>query len=256
MSDDIELLPLRQRRSTSPDNPRTNIDAFQICRLQSAADRSAAFRLRHSAYASQGHIPMVDGAEYRDAHDDHPATVVFGAYGAGRLLGSMRLCFSLSNDHLSSLPCAPYYPALADLAAVSPNGLVEVSRLAIEPAIGNTSYRTTVYGFMVRSAFAAARAAGVSQIIVATRPDWVATYKHLLAFDQIGEPAPYPPGELAITLLAGNLEDAAKRAWMRNRFFRISDEDLAHMRSMLASIIDPARSTIPGAATPRAVSNN
>ena len=194
--------------------------------------------MRHLAYASQGHIPLVAGAEYRDAHDDQPTTVIFGAYAAGRLLGSMRLCFDLGNDYKTALPCAPYYPALADLAAVSPNGLVEVSRLAIEPDIGNTSYRTTVYGFMVRSAFAAARAAGVSQIIVATRPDWVATYKHLLAFDQIGAPAPYPPGDLAITLLAGNLEDAAKRAWMRNRFFRVSDDDLAHMRGLLEPLLN------------------
>ena len=70
-------------------------------------------------------------------------------------------------------------------------------------------------------------------------PDWVAYYKHLLSFEQVGVPALYPPGGIPITLLAGHIDQASKRAQMRNRFFRVNDEDVGRMRRMLASIIEP-----------------
>lgn len=247
MSDTSDLVPFRARRALNPLEVRNNPDAFDMRLLLWPGDISEALRLRHRAYASQGHVPLVKDAEYRDTHDDYSSTAIFGAYDAGRLVASMRVCFSLPGDGLASLPCAPYYPALATLAANSPNGLIEVSRLAIEPGLGNTSYRATLYGFMVRAALAAARAASVSRIIVATRPDWVATYKHLLSFEQVGEPALYPPGDMPITLLVGNLEDAAKRAWMRNRFFRVSDDDIAHMHQVLAPVLHPVKSAVAGA---------
>ncbi len=150
----------------------------------------------------------------------------------------MRLCFCLPQHPLSTLPCAPYYPNLASLKEGPNRGLMEVSRLAIEPSIGNTSYRTTLYGFMVRSAFAAAWAAEVSTILVATLPDWVTYYKHLLGFEQVGLPALYPPGDLPITLLAGSLEEAGRRVNVRNRFFRNTDTELARMRQALRPILE------------------
>ena len=239
MSDTSELVTFRARRSPDAIDPRNNADAFEAKVLFDPKLSTDAYRLRHRAYADQGHIPLVPDAEYRDPHDALPTTALVGGFDRGRLVACMRLCFALDPADLTPLPCAPYYPALSGLAANAPHGIVEVSRLAIEPDLGNTSYRTTLYGFMVRSAFAAARAAGVSRIVVATRPEWVSTYKHLLSFDQVGEPALYPPGNMLITLLAGNLEDAAKRAWMRNRFFRISDREMAHMSQMLAPVLSP-----------------
>lgn len=239
MSTACKLVPFPARGAPNPLNSYSDADEFDIHLLRRPAELSEALRLRHRAYAEQGHIPRVEGAEYRDAHDSYDTTALFGAYDSGRLVATMRVCFSLPGDGLTSLPCAPYYPELSRLAAHSPNGIVEVSRLAIEPGIGNTSYRATLYGYMVRAALAAARAAGVSRIVVATRPDWVATYKHLLSFEQVGEPALYPPGDLPITLLSGNLDDATRRAWMRNRFFRVGEGDVAHMRRMLSPILQP-----------------
>jgi hypothetical protein len=239
MSDKSELVPFRLRRAPSPHDPRNNADAFDIRLLSRRPELAEAFRLRHRAYANQGLITPADGEEYRDAHDDLPTTAIFGGFDNGRLVASMRLCFSLPGDDLSSLPCAPYYPALVDLKSKASNGLAEVSRLCIEPEIGNTSYRATLYGFMVRSAFAAARAAEVSAIVVATRPDWVSYYKHLLSFEQVGVPALYPPGGIPITLLAGHIDQASRRAQMRNRFFRVSDEDVGRMQRMLAPVLEP-----------------
>jgi hypothetical protein len=232
-----ELVPFRLRHAPSAADPRNNADAFEIRLLSRPDEMSDVYRLRHRAYADQGHIERVEGAEYRDAIDALPSTALFGAFDGGRLVAGMRLCFSLPDDDLSALPCAPYYPDLAALKSKSDSGLVEVSRLSIEPEIGNTSYRATLYGFMVRSAFAAARAAEVSAIVVATRADWVPYYKHLLSFEQVGAPAFYPPGNEPVSLLAGNIDQATRRASLRNRFFRVSDDDVARMRRLLHPVL-------------------
>lgn len=244
MPDKSELVPFRLRRAPNTVDPRNNADAFEVRLLSRTSDLSEALRLRQRAYAGQGLIPQVDSAEYRDAHDELPTTAIFGGFDDGRLIASMRLCFSLPGDDLSTLPCAPYYPDLQNLKNGANQGLAEVSRLCIEPEIGNTSFRATLYGFMVRSAFAAARAAEVSAIVVATRPSWVSYYKHLLSFEQVGVPALYPPGDMPITLLAGHIDQASRRAQMRNRFFRVTDDDVARMRRMLAPVLKPQAAAI------------
>ncbi len=205
--------------------------------LEEADEIRDALRLRSRAYAAQGFRLSDETDEYRDRHDTLPTTALLGSFDGDRLVAAMRLCFSLSGDDVSTLPCAAYYPDVATLKQVSPGGLVEVSRLSMEPEIANTSYRTTLYGFMVRSAFAAARAAEVSSVLIATKPEWVAYYKHLLGFTEIGEPALYPPGGIPITLLAGALVQASQLAVVRNRFFRITDEEIASMRRALAPIL-------------------
>jgi N-acyl-L-homoserine lactone synthetase len=230
MSEPIPF-PINRKRGIGSSGPGG--DAFEF-RVQTApADIAESVRLRYRAYVDHGYLTPCSSGEYRDAYDTLPTTAMLGAYDDHRLVATMRICFCMPQHPLSTLPCAPYYPALASLAGGSNRRLMEVSRLAIEPSIGNTSYRTTLYGFMVRSAFAAARAAEVSTILVATRPERVAYYKHLLGFKQVGVPAHYPPGDLLITLLAGSLEEADRRVSTRNRFFRITETELARMRQAL-----------------------
>ena len=138
--------------------------------------------------------------------------------------------FSHPKQALSTLPCASYYPALKDVHRQQAHGLVEVSRLSIEPGLDNMSYRTTLYAFLVRAALTAAMAAGVSMLLIATRPDWVKFYRYMLGFQQIGEPALYPPGDFKITLLGGSLEQAQMRQRLQNRFFKITSEEIASMK--------------------------
>jgi hypothetical protein len=112
--------------------------------------------------------------------------------------------------------------------------LVEICRFAIDPGISNTSYRTTLYGFMVRAAFTAAQAASVSRLLIATKPEWLRFYTYMLGFSPIGVPAPYPPGDLEITLLGGTIDLAQTRQRLANRFFKITDDEVASMRAALA----------------------
>ncbi|MGQ0457245.1 MAG: N-acyl amino acid synthase FeeM domain-containing protein [Hyphomicrobium sp.] len=207
---------------------------FELKILTSAAERSDALSLRGRAYVAMGHIRQDDGATLSDRFDELPTTALIGAYDEGRLVGAMRVCFCHPWQTLTSLPCAAYYPALADVKRRAPGSLVEISRMAIDPAIDNRSYRTTLYAALVRAGYLAAQAARVSMILIATKPDWVRFYQYMLGFETIGAPAMYPPGDFEITLLGGSLAQAEKRQRMQNAFFKITLDEIASMRTALA----------------------
>ena len=62
-------------------------------------------------------------------------------------------------------------------------------------------------------------------------------------FHPIGLPALYPPGDFKITLLGGSLEQAQSRQRMQNRFFKITDEEVASMKDAIAAALERTSST-------------
>lgn len=80
-------------------------------------------------------------------------------------------------------------------------------------------------------------------ILIATKPDWVRFYQYMLGFHPIGLPALYPPGDFKITLLGGSLEQAQSRQRMQNRFFKITDEEVASMKDAIAAALERTSST-------------
>ena len=219
-----------------PEPARTDAKSFELRILDNENAIREALRLRGRAYTAIGYDIEKADREYSDRFDELPTTVLLGAYDQDRLVGSVRLCFSLPQS-LSTLPCAAYYAALKDMHRTQSHGFVEVSRLSIEPDLNNMSYRTTLYAFLVRASLTAALAAGVSMLLIATRPDWVRFYRYMLGFQQIGEPALYPPGDFKITLLGGSLEQARMRQRLQNRFFKINDEEIASMKTAITSAL-------------------
>ena len=230
-----QTLAFRPRQDSLPTEEGTwhgNAKSFELRILKNETDVREALRLRGRAYTAIGYDIEKDDREYTDRFDALPTTVLLGAYDHERLVGSVRLCFSLPQS-LSTLPCAAYYPALKEEHRKQSHGFVEVSRLSIEPDLNNMSYRTTLYAFLVRASLTAALAAGVSMLLIATRPDWVKFYRYMLGFQQIGEPELYPPGDFKITLLGGSLEQARMRQRLQNRFFKITEEEVASMQSAI-----------------------
>lgn len=214
--------------------------SFELRVLTKDADVSEATALRLRAYQAIGYDVSSDDGKYTDRYDELQTTVILGAYDGGRLVGSVRLCFNHPWQTIASLPCGAYYPALKEVKSKADGPLVEVSRLSIEPGINNTSYRTTLYAFLVRAALTAAQAAEVSMLLIATRPEWVKFYKYMLGFQQIGKPALYPPGDFKITLLGGSLKLAETRQKLQNRFFKITPDEIASMRIAIQPAIDAA----------------
>jgi N-acyl-L-homoserine lactone synthetase len=226
-------LSFRPRQESLPSDEGSwhgDAQSFELRILKNEYDVREATALRLRAYAAMGYAITTENGEYTDRFDTLETTVMLGAYDQGRLVGSVRLCFNHPWQTVSSLPCGQYYPALKEVKSKVDGALVEVSRLSIEPGIANTSYRTTLYAFLVRAALTGAQAADVAMLLIATRPDWVKFYKYMLGFQVIGEPAFYPPGDFKITLLGGSLKQAETRQRLQNRFFKITPDEIASMR--------------------------
>lgn len=230
MTDQVKFAPKQAVRFEGP-----NQAPFDMRIVKDDAGRHEIFSLRYLAY--QEFIDPSPICEFRDAFDDFATTVQIGAYDGDRLVGAMRLCFSRPWDSLAALPCAAYYPALNAIKRSGGASLMEVSRFSIDPGIDNTSYRTTLYASLVRAGLMAAQAADVSMILVATRPDFVRFYRYMLGFELIGAPAVYPPGDFKISLLGGTLAQAQMRQRLQNKFFRITEDEIASMRRALAPIL-------------------
>jgi len=237
MSQTLAFRPRQDSLPTDEGSWHGDAKSFELRILDNDSAIREALTLRGRAYSAIGYDIEKSDSGYSDRFDDLPTTVLLGAYDGLRLVGSVRLCFSQPHS-LASIPCAAYYPALKDVQRKQSHGLVEVSRLAIEPDLNNMSYRTTLYAFLVRASLTVALAARVSMLLIATRPDWVKFYTYMLGFQQIGEPALYPPGDFKITLLGGSLEQARMRQRLQNRFFKITEEEIASMQTAISLAVN------------------
>lgn len=227
--------------------PGTEKFPFDIKVQLADEDRSDVFALRYRAYLDARYIERNAAATYHDRHDHLDSTVIISARDRGELVGALRICMSHPWQQLDTLPCASYYPELKALKREAGGGIAEMSRLAIDPSITNRSYRTTLYAALVRAGFIAARAAGVSHIVIATKSDWIRFYEYMLGFKPVGQPALYPPGDIPITLLAGSIDQAASRQRMQNAFFKITAAEIASMRQALKPALQ--RPQIPASTT-------
>ena len=228
----METLTFRPQQSSTASHAKKF--PFELRVLSPGADRAEVFALRYRAYRDAWCIPIDKSETFSDRHDSLSSSALIAAYDGNACVGALRVCFSHPGETHLALPCASYYPAVKELKRTSAGSLVEMSRLAIEPTISNTSYRTTLYASLVRAGFMAAQAAEVSMILIATRPEWVRFYKYMLGFKSIGQPAIYPPGDVPIVLLGGSFSEAQKRQRAQNAFFKITAEEIASMKAAIA----------------------
>lgn len=206
---------------------------FDIHVITDPENRDDAYALRYRAYHASGILDDDASSQFHDRADRFASTAVVIAYDKGKCVGTVRICFSHPWLPVSTLPCAPYYPALKDIKRSAAGALVEVGRMAIDPDITNTSYRTTLYAALVRAGFIAAQAGGASYVLVTAKESGVAFYKAMLGFKVVGEPAHYPPGDIPITLLVGTIGDAQLKQRAQNAFFRITLDEIGSMRAAL-----------------------
>ncbi len=237
MSNPIAFRPLQKRR-VSPAGVVTGAGfPFQIRVAATHAARQDAFALRYRAYRALGYVEENAHATFADKNDALDSTVIFGAYQDDVCIGTLRVSFSLAHQDHSTLPCAPYYPEVTELKGSAPGPIVEMSRLAIDPAFTSTSFRTTLFAALVRAGFLAAQAADVSTILIATKPEFARFYQYMLGFKVVGQPAAYPPGDHRIVLLAGSFSQAELRQSAQNAFFKISAEEIDSMKAALGGVL-------------------
>ena len=239
MSNAIAFRPSQNRRMPAAGQINGTGFPFDIRVASSDATRKEIFALRYRAYRALGYVEENTDATFTDANDALNSTFVFGAYVDNVCIGTLRVSFSQAHQDQSSLPCAPYYPEVADLKCAALGPLVEMSRLAVDPAFTSTSFRTTLFAALVRAGFLAAQAADVSTILIATKPEFSRFYQYMLGFKVIGQPAAYPPGDHRIVLLAGSFSQAELRQSAQNAFFKITEEEIASMKAALGPALAP-----------------
>jgi hypothetical protein len=204
---------------------------FDIRVVCSEAELKKAWSIRYRAYLAVGYIePSVD-ERYTDATDFAPGTIQLAAYDGNRCVASMRICHSTNKNDRHLLPCAPYYPdVMTDPDLTS---MVEVSRVAIDPDITNTSYRATLYGSLVRTALMSAQVLDAKTILIACKAAWVRFYQVMLGAAAAGQPAFYPPGDIPITLLAIERSAAQRKQRSRNAFFAFGSDEIERLQKSL-----------------------
>ncbi len=234
MTESVAFHPRQAHAAAGDAIPGSKKFPFDVRVLDRSSDRSDVFALRYRAYRDAWCIPLDAKEQYSDAFDDLDSTVLLAAYDADVCVGALRVNFSQPWHSADTMPCAALYPDVRVVKDRTSGTLAEMSRLSIDPAITNTSYRTTLYASLLRAGFMAAQVANVSMILIATKPDWIRFYQYMLGFKTIGEPAMYPPGTIPIALLGASFTETQKHQRAQNAFFKITEQELASMKRVIA----------------------
>jgi hypothetical protein len=196
--------------------------------------------LRHDAYLKAGLIKESPWGIFADAYDELPTTITAGLFRGEHCLSTLRLSFFAPGSHDLSLPCEKVYPEISAIKAAAQGTLVELSRLAMDPAITNTRYRARLYAATIRAAMLACLASDAKQLLVATQMKWRKFYEHVLGFEVVAPAQFYPPGDVPVVLLSRPVDSALARRIMNNAFFKTENGEIDAVRAQIAPMLDSA----------------
>jgi N-acyl-L-homoserine lactone synthetase len=235
----IRDIPLKsQAKLDAASWPAEASDAVVTTTWSAPGDqRRDAFALRHRGYAHAGLISPSPWGIYTDAYDELPTTLVAALFRRGAAIATLRLSFYVPGAAEPVLPCEKVYPEVAGIKANASGLVVELSRLAIDPAITNTRYRARVYAAAIRAGVSACIALDAKHLLVATQTKWKAFYEHVMGFEVAGAAQFYPPGDVPVVLLERALDEGLKRRIAKNMFFKIDEAELLDLRTRLPMLL-------------------
>jgi N-acyl-L-homoserine lactone synthetase len=203
----------------------------------SADSKRELLALRHAAYLKAGLIKESPWGIFADTYDELPTTITAGLFRGEHCISTLRLSYFAPGSTLPALPCENVYPEIAAIKAAAPGTIVELSRLAMDPAITNTRYRARLYAATLRAAVLACLATDAKQLLVATQVKWRKFYEHVIGFETVAPPQFYPPGDVPVVLLSRRVDAALERRLARNAFFKIGEAERAEARARIAPLL-------------------
>jgi len=213
-------------------------DSVVFTRWYSAMDnRREAISLRHRGYVAAGLIEPSPFGTYSDPYDDLPTTIVAALFRRGACLSTLRVSIWSPDTDGPALPCEKIYPEVASFKARATGPVAEISRLAIDPAITITRYRSRIYAASIRSAILACLALDVQHLLIATQMKWRHFYEQAFDFEAVGPPQLYPPGNVPVVLLKRDIDEILLKRMASNLFFKIDEGELAELRTLLPPLI-------------------
>jgi hypothetical protein len=196
--------------------------------------RDQIFQLRGEAFAKAGWIAPGIKVVF-DEFDALPTAVLVMATAGDRLVGTIRVNIREDGAAEIGLPCEREFPAELDSVRAQSGALAEFGRVAIAPDLRNRSFRTTLYGSLIRSATMVAHAAAVDYALVAVHANISLFYQRMCGFKRLAKARGYGIIAEPTHLLGAEFENLLKRSSGRNAFFHIKDGDARATRAALAS---------------------
>lgn len=200
----------------------------------STSDKSEIYRLRYRAFRDAGWIPENAQGKFSDRFDGLASTFTIGAFHHGDCIGSLRLAFGGAGLPPRSMPCEEQFPdEVRKLCGTGGKRLLEFSRMAVEPSLTNRSFRTTLYGSLVRAGFILSYAAGIDVALIAVHKNISPFYQAMCGFKVFGKSDSYADIAEPTDFLGREFHALDARRRGRNAFFRFSDEEIDRARRTL-----------------------
>ncbi len=203
----------------------------------SNSDMAELHRLRYRAFLAAGWIKENDAGMLSDRFDGLGTTVAVGAFHNGACIGALRLAFGGGHAPPHSMPCEDEFSdEVHALIAQGGARLVEFSRRAVEPALSNRSFRTTLYASLVRAGMILTTASHVDVALVAVHKNVSPFYQAMCGFEVLGTSASYAEIDEPTEFLALKAHALEERRRQRSGFFAFSQEEIAAAENTLAGI--------------------
>lgn len=212
-------------------------DEFPVAlRLFSAgSDKRAIYRLRYRAYRQAGWIAPREDEQLADAVDRLPSTLNIAAMRKDQCVGALRLAMDRDGAGAAAMPSGSVFPdAIAGLRRKGHRRLVEFSRMALEPSLPNTSFRTTVLVSLVRAGLILCHASDVDYAVVAVHKKFAPFHRAMFGFEFLGESVAYIDIDEPTHLLGRTFGGLDMRRKGRSAFFDITDEEIREARRAVA----------------------
>ena len=199
----------------------------------STSDQSELYGLRYRAFRRAGWITENPRGEFADRYDSLPSTLAVGAFHNGACIGSLRLAFG-GKGLANAMPCEEQFgDAVRQLVDGGSLRLVEFSRMAVDPDLANSSFRTTLYASLVRAGFILGHAGDTQSALIAVHQRTSPFYRAMCGFRIIGASEDYAEISEPTHFLARDFEALDARRRQRNAFFTVSAAEIEAARATL-----------------------
>jgi hypothetical protein len=175
----------------------------------SQALRRQAYRIRHAAYATDGHISPRDDGMFVDPYDDHENSETHVLHASGLAIGSVRTTVYCAQMAHAPVPSLDVFADVLWDSIDRDSRFVELTRLSIIPEAREHHPRATLALFGNSTHVADEK--HCQYMVAAVREEHVRFYRHL-CFELVAAPRCYPGLNFTTALMVLNY--ARHRAYL------------------------------------------
>lgn len=197
------------------------------------SDKRAIYALRYRAFIENGVITPREDKLFFDEYDDLETSCSLGAFQGSSCVGSFRLTFGKGRPGHHTMPCQSIFTEVGALEGQGFDKLVEFGRMVVDPALTNTSFRTTLYASLVRAGLIVAEAGGVDFGLISVHPNLVRFYEMICGFRSMARAETYPGINAPAVLLGRSFKALDAKRSKQNPFFRISPLEISSARALV-----------------------